>query len=83
MCRYYLISTFGYKPWWKAYLTQFQIMQFVMNMAQCVYDIYFEADYPVELAWATFFYMMSLVVLFMQFYLASYTKVKKGKRKTL
>lgn len=37
MYAYYAMRSFGYTPWWKRYLTGFQITQFVVDMAVCLY----------------------------------------------
>jgi hypothetical protein len=37
---YYFISSFGYQPWWKKYITKMQMTQFVLILIHALYHIY-------------------------------------------
>eukprot|EP00002_Diphylleia_rotans_P039842 TRINITY_DN933_c0_g1_i1.p1 TRINITY_DN933_c0_g1~~TRINITY_DN933_c0_g1_i1.p1 ORF type:complete len:279 (-),score=47.16 TRINITY_DN933_c0_g1_i1:157-993(-) len=82
MYTYYLISAMGREVWFKKYITSFQMLQFSLNFAQGVYDIYFRCDYPLFLYWILVIYMVTLLILFGNFYRQTYSKGKgaaKGK----
>eukprot|EP01117_Protostelium_nocturnum_P007841 TRINITY_DN2806_c0_g1_i1.p1 TRINITY_DN2806_c0_g1~~TRINITY_DN2806_c0_g1_i1.p1 ORF type:complete len:281 (+),score=89.10 TRINITY_DN2806_c0_g1_i1:90-932(+) len=82
---YYACSTFGYSPWWKKYLTTFQIVQFVIdltansvglwiytqNRSDCCGNIY---------AWLFGqFVLLSFLILFINFYRKTYV-AESGRR---
>mmetsp|Transcript_14639 Transcript_14639/g.44233 ORF Transcript_14639/g.44233 Transcript_14639/m.44233 type:complete len:297 (+) Transcript_14639:64-954(+) len=85
MYTYYLLSTMFGKDerlkrtylWWGRYLTQFQMFQFVTNMGQACYCYYF-SPYPSNISALLFFYMITLLVLFGNFYISKHG----GKRQT-
>jgi len=68
MYSYYLLSSFGVKlP--KSFITMSQMLQFLLNMIQATYDILFpHPKYPLFLARLLFCYMISLLVLFANFF---------------
>jgi fatty acid elongase 3 len=41
---YYFVSTFGYNPWWKRYLTQLQIYQFISGVVYTWVFFYYYFD---------------------------------------
>lgn len=78
MYTYYLMATLFKDErtkrkylWWGRYLTQFQMFQFVTNMAQAAYCRLY-SPYPKQLSTLLFFYMITLLVLFLNFYLGKH-----------
>ena len=59
--------------WWGRYLTMFQMFQFVTMMAQAAYTWAY-SPYPAFLSRLLFFYMQTLLALFLQFYMQKYAK---------
>lgn len=91
MYTYYLLSTLLGKDerkkrkylWWGRYLTQFQMFQFVTNMGQAAY-CYLRSPYPRYLSALLFFYMQTLLALFLNFYLSKHGgKGKQPRKKTV
>jgi hypothetical protein len=81
MYYYYLVSSFGIQPWWKRYLTQMQIIQFliVLSVQSAVDYIFFwkkEPCYAADAFGAYFgkFVVASYLVLFIVFYIRTYNK---------
>jgi hypothetical protein len=74
MYTYYGLSTLGIRPWWKRYITQFQMFQFGCFIAQSVYLLYTQCyDGVYVRLWATNgLYAASLLGLFVNFYVKSY-----------
>jgi len=68
MYSYYLAASFGIPVPWKKYLTQAQMLQFFLNFCQACYVITLPTQYPKILAWILFFYMITLLALFANFY---------------
>ncbi|XP_022112033.1 elongation of very long chain fatty acids protein 4-like isoform X2 [Acanthaster planci] len=66
--------------WWKRYMTQLQLVQFFAVIIHTGYSIYADCDFPMGFNYAVFLYCISLVVLFLNFYLKAYT-TKKEKHK--
>ncbi|KAH7294293.1 hypothetical protein KP509_28G064500 [Ceratopteris richardii] len=64
---------------WGIYLTQLQMLQFFFNMIQAFYCMKFKPLYPQFLCKILFYYMISLLVLFSNFYLKKYVSGVKGK----
>jgi len=69
--------------WWKSALTLGQIIQFMTMNAQGAYMIYTGCTkYPPNLLWTYLYYVLSLLVLFVHFYLMAYIfgggKKKRG-----
>ena len=77
MYYYYLKSSFGASPSWGKYLTQLQMLQFVTMNFQAIYLLYNNCDYPRKVTMAYLFYILSLLGLFMQFYLRKHGGGKK------
>jgi elongation of very long chain fatty acids protein 4 len=68
---------------WGRYLTQLQMFQFGLNLLQAYYDRKVHAPYPPFLITILFYYMISLLVLFANFYVHEYVMSSpKGKQKT-
>ena len=66
-----LFAAAFYRP----YITRLQMGQFVVMMGQAVYDMVApSSQYPREVAAFLFFYMISMLALFGNFYSKAYTK---------
>eukprot|EP01129_Flabellula_baltica_P012696 TRINITY_DN5771_c0_g1_i1.p1 TRINITY_DN5771_c0_g1~~TRINITY_DN5771_c0_g1_i1.p1 ORF type:complete len:266 (-),score=25.93 TRINITY_DN5771_c0_g1_i1:19-816(-) len=83
MYSYYFMASIGIRDvWWKKYITQIQMTQFLINIAHCVIELYFDCPFPRWMGWAMLGYMASLFLLFLNFYLRSYQAKKKQQQKT-
>jgi len=76
------------KPRWnqpafyKKYITTFQLFQFCLNFAQASYMLFVNppADFAIFTVWILFFYMITMLALFGNFFMKTYTaKGKNGK----
>jgi elongation of very long chain fatty acids protein 4 len=66
--------------WWKSSLTMMQMIQFVTMMSQASYLLCTQCEKTsLRVVFAYLVYILSLLILFAQFYVASYTKPKKKK----
>jgi elongation of very long chain fatty acids protein 4 len=72
MYSYYLMAALGVKCPWKRYITQAQMLQFVIVFAHAVFVLR-ENHCPTTLPWAQMFVMANMLVLFGNFYLKSYS----------
>lgn len=85
MYSYYLLSSMGtwIQPylWWKRYLTQLQLVQFVLILIHSCVGLYNECDFPPILLYVVGAYCTSLTILFGNFYLKSYCTNRQQKRK--
>lgn len=95
MYGYYLWSSLaakqpaGTKPRWnqpafyRKYITTFQLFQFCLNFFQATYMIFYAppSDFAIFTVWILFFYMITMLALFGNFFIKSYTdkKPKAGK----
>jgi hypothetical protein len=87
MYSYYFIAAMGpqYQKylWWKRYLTNLQIVQFVAILVRAIghYPIgYIDCNYPWQVSFVTIAVMLAFLVLFGNFYRQEYIK-KKNKDK--
>jgi len=80
MYGYYLMALLGWSCPWKKYLTQCQMLQFAICLAQAVATI-FVGSTPLWLTLLQVWVMVNMLVLFGNFYLKSYTK-KEGAQKS-
>jgi elongation of very long chain fatty acids protein 4 len=89
MYSYYLLATLVGKDvrtrrkylWWGRYLTQFQMFQFVTMMIQAAYTWKY-SPYPTFLSKLLFFYMITLLSLFLNFYTRKHgSSSQKGRGK--
>jgi len=88
MYGYYFWSSFarklavGERPglfhpaFYKRFITTFQLIQFVLNFIQANYMLWFDppADFPAFATWILFYYMITLIILFGNFFIQNYTK---------
>eukprot|EP00300_Choanocystis_sp_HF-7_P029523 c3660_g1_i1.p1 GENE.c3660_g1_i1~~c3660_g1_i1.p1 ORF type:complete len:321 (-),score=35.99 c3660_g1_i1:105-977(-) len=74
MYGYYLLSTFNIQPWWKKYLTQMQMLQFMFMVCESIYLTLFEDKRYRIIGTINGIYAVSLYVLFSNFYSKTYTK---------
>eukprot|EP01031_Cornospumella_fuschlensis_P025964 gene25964-31354_t len=79
MYTYYFVSLHTKDIPWKSALTMSQMVQFVCMNAQALYLIYTGCTrYPLNIIYFYFYYILSLLVLFAQFFVATYIFKKKG-----
>jgi hypothetical protein len=84
MYGYYTVATYGIRPWWKSYITTFQILQFVLDLsgvfawAYGVYILGHKCQGTYYAFAVTTFVLFSFLGLFIHFYVTSY---RGGKRK--
>lgn len=68
--------------WWKSSLTLFQLIQFTLMMSQASYLVLFGCDkLSLRITKVYFGYILTLFVLFAQFFVNSYMTPKKPKKK--
>lgn len=81
MYSYYFLSTLGpwIQPylWWKKYLTQLQLIQFVMIITHMLVGLYHQCDFPHILTYIVLIYCSTLIILFSNFYLQSYMRKRR------
>lgn len=77
MYSYYLMSALGIRCPWKRYITQAQMLQFVIVFAHAVFVLR-QKHCPVTLPWAQMFVMTNMLVLFGNFYLKAYSNKSLG-----
>lgn len=63
--------------WWGKHLTQIQMLQFFLNLCQAYYILYVESLYVTFLAQVLFYYMITLLILFGNFYVQKHMFKKK------
>ncbi|EGC35229.1 hypothetical protein DICPUDRAFT_33776 [Dictyostelium purpureum] len=83
MYSYYTLALFGINVWWKKYLTQIQLIQFVVNIAASGYSIYNDCNFVKGLHWLMIGYMLCFVTLFGAFYIKTYIKKSSAKKKSV
>ncbi|KNC54507.1 GNS1/SUR4 family protein [Thecamonas trahens ATCC 50062] len=76
MYGYYFGSTFGYRPWWKKYLTQMQMFQFCFMICEGTYLTFFGHPKFRSLGALNGLYAVTLYFLFWNFYRHAYKKPK-------
>jgi len=74
MYSYYFLSTLGYNAWWKNYITLLQMGQFLIMNAQAIYILATGCPFPHNITWMYLIYIISLFLLFQNFYQRTYTK---------
>jgi elongation of very long chain fatty acids protein 4 len=82
MYTYYFLSMHTKDIWWKKYLTLFQIIQFLTMNAQAVYLLCVDCKgFSPQITKLYLGYILSLLVLFLNFYFKSYSGVKPNGKK--
>jgi len=74
MYGYYFLASLKINAPWKRFLTQAQMFQFLLNVIQACYVIYYPTPYPKWLAIVLLSYMVTLLALFGNFYVQSQKK---------
>jgi len=69
MYSYYFLATLKISAPWKYYITQLQMLQFTFNAIQGIYVTYYDTPYPKKYAMLLIVYMISLLILFGNFYI--------------
>jgi len=66
--------------WWKKYLTQAQLVQFVLTITHTMSAVVRPCGFPLGCLIFQSYYMLTLVILFLNFYVQTYQKkpVKKN-----
>lgn len=84
MYTYYFVSLHTKDIWWKSALTMGQMIQFVLMNAQAAWLMYTDCQtFPPNITKAYLIYIVSLLILFANFYVMSYmVKGKKSKKLT-
>lgn len=81
MYTYYLLSAFGPSMrkylWWKKYLTAMQLVQFLIILVHVSQSLYAGCAYDYRPQWALFFYLLSHIALFSNFYRHRYIEPKR------
>jgi elongation of very long chain fatty acids protein 4 len=81
MYTYYFVSLHTKDIWWKSLLTKCQMVQFVLMNAQAGYLLYVDcSSFPRNITNAYLYYILSLLILFLHFYIVSYVTGGKKKR---
>ncbi|XP_065304865.1 very long chain fatty acid elongase AAEL008004-like [Dermacentor albipictus] len=82
MYSYYFLSLLGpafrKHLWWKRYLTQLQMFQFVVLMAHVLLPLFFECGYPLVHVYIGLPQILFFLVMFLNFYLQNYNDRKKN-----
>lgn len=81
MYSYYFLATLKITAPWKYYITQIQMLQFAFNMVQGAYVIYFDTPYPKTWAIVLMAYMVTLLILFGNFYIQGTRKAAALKQR--
>lgn len=76
MYSHYLLSSLGVRAWWRRYITQLQLVQFVLCFIQPAMSLYYgeSCGYSNVLCVLMLLYQASMMVLFLNFYRQSYAK---------
>lgn len=82
MYYYYLLTTFGARVWWASHLTSLQLIQFVCMMSQAIYLLTQDCAFPRNVVLFYFFYIMSLFLLFANFFVQRYCNRKSAGKKS-
>lgn len=89
MYSYYALSCLGPRVqrylWWKKYITQLQLLQFVLAIIHAAHSLYIDCNFPKWMHYNLIAYAISFIFLFTNFYMKSYVKKTdrhSGNRKT-
>jgi len=79
---YYFNLSLGHQFWWKRYLTQLQMTQFIVNFVALLYWFYLKYNYDCQgvtvVSLLGLWTMVTFFLLFLRFYVRSYTPKKKA-----
>ncbi|XP_049750377.1 very long chain fatty acid elongase 5 isoform X1 [Loxodonta africana] len=67
--------------WWKKYITQGQLLQFVLTIIQTSLGVIWPCSFPLGWLYFQIGYMISLIALFTNFYIQTYNKKGASRRK--
>ncbi|KAI5140568.1 elongation of very long chain fatty acids protein 5 [Manis pentadactyla] len=67
--------------WWKKYITQGQLLQFVLTIIQTSCGVVWPCAFPLGWLYFQIGYMISLIVLFTNFYVQTYNKKGASRRR--
>uniref|UniRef100_A0A9L0J9D4 Elongation of very long chain fatty acids protein n=1 Tax=Equus asinus TaxID=9793 RepID=A0A9L0J9D4_EQUAS len=84
MYSYYGLSSIpSMRPylWWKKYITQGQLLQFVLTIIQTSCGVIWPCTFPLGWLYFQIGYMISLIALFTNFYIQTYNKKSASRRK--
>lgn len=74
MYSHYWYTAMGYNNPFKKYITQAQMLQFVMCIAHSISVLLWEQVYPRPIAWVQFAYHIQMIMLFRNFYNKNYRR---------
>ncbi|XP_023122854.1 elongation of very long chain fatty acids protein 5 isoform X3 [Amphiprion ocellaris] len=69
--------------WWKKYITQFQLIQFFLTMSQTICAVVWPCGFPMGWLYFQISYMVTLIILFTNFYIQTYKKHSGSLKKEL
>ncbi|XP_052893113.1 elongation of very long chain fatty acids protein 7-like [Anopheles moucheti] len=75
---YYMLSAMGYKIWWKKYMTEVQIIQFIICIAHCINALATGCPFPRFITTLLLINATIFLALFMNFYIESYKRKAKS-----
>jgi len=79
MYTYYFMATLKISVPYKPYITQMQMLQFFLNFLQACYLVFVaDSNFPTWLGWVLFYYMISLLMLFYNFYRKNFLNKPKS-----
>lgn len=87
MYTYYFLSAFG--PgiqkylWWKRYLTQLQLIQFCVIIIHLINGMTSTCEFPYVFNWYVIVYCVTLIALFTNFYIETYSHQKRDREAAL
>ncbi|XP_012296966.1 very long chain fatty acid elongase 5 isoform X2 [Aotus nancymaae] len=67
--------------WWKKYITQGQLLQFVLTIIQTSCGVIWPCTFPLGWLYFQIGYMISLIAFFTNFYIQTYNKKEASRRK--
>uniref|UniRef100_A0A3B3T4E5 Elongation of very long chain fatty acids protein 5 n=2 Tax=Paramormyrops kingsleyae TaxID=1676925 RepID=A0A3B3T4E5_9TELE len=67
--------------WWKKYITQGQLIQFVLTVIQTTCAVVWPCGFPNGWLYFQISYMVTLIILFLNFYVKTYKKQDPSQRK--
>jgi len=80
MYYYYFLRSCSIEVKWKIWLTNLQMIQFGIIMGYAIYSIRVTCNFPHWMHWALLTYLISLIVLFTNYYIYNYIFPKKRKK---